>query len=77
MGRLWPKAGTHSKVGRTLRRASDHRAAGVQYVKSCDDMPRYSNDLLNSIYYKTDGYCAYCGKKLAFVDYEIQGARAN
>ena len=40
-------------------------------------MPRYSNDLLNSIYDKTDGYCAYCGKKLAFVNYGIQGARAN
>ena len=40
-------------------------------------MPRYGNDLLNSIYYKTDGYCAYCGKKLAFVNYGILGARAN
>lgn len=40
-------------------------------------MPRYSNDLLNSIYDKTDGSCAYCRKKLAFVIYGIPGARAN
>ncbi len=40
-------------------------------------MPRYSNDLLNSIYDNTYGYCACCRKKLAFVNYGILGARAN
>ena len=40
-------------------------------------MPRYSDDLLKSIYYKSDGYCAYCRKKLAFVNYGNPGARAN
>ena len=40
-------------------------------------MPRYSKDLLNHIYRKTDGYCAYCGKKLARTNYGLQGERGN
>lgn len=29
----------------------------------------YSNELLNKIYDRTDGYCHLCGKKLSFVNY--------
>ena len=36
----------------------------------------YSDDLLNYIYDKTGGYCAYCGKRLAWRNYGYPGARA-
>ena len=29
----------------------------------------FSNDTINDIYEKTDGYCYYCGKKLSFKNY--------
>jgi 5-methylcytosine-specific restriction endonuclease McrA len=35
----------------------------------------FSDDDLSDIYDKTDGYCAYCGKKLAFVNYGKVGSR--
>ncbi len=59
------------------RESGTHSRRTNAVGKLCVDMPRYSDDLLNSIYDKTGGYCAYCGKKLAFVNYGIQGARAN
>lgn len=34
----------------------------------------YSDDDLNNIYDKTNGYCAYCGKKLAFCNYGQKGS---
>ena len=40
-------------------------------------MPNYNNDTLNHIYDKTNGCCAYCGKKLAFNNYGVPYARAN
>jgi len=36
---------------------------------------RYSDETLCEIYYKTDGYCNYCGKKLALGNYGQIGAR--
>ena len=39
-----------------------------------DRLP-YSDDELNDIYDKNDGYCWHCGKKLAFTNYGIVGAR--
>ena len=35
----------------------------------------YSNEELNEIYDKNDGYCWHCGKRLAFVNYGNLGAR--
>ena len=35
----------------------------------------YSEDELNYIYDKTDGYCYHCGKKLAWTNYGIPDAR--
>jgi 5-methylcytosine-specific restriction endonuclease McrA len=35
----------------------------------------YSDDELNYIYDKTGGYCYHCGKKLAFTNYGIYGAK--
>lgn len=33
----------------------------------------FSDDDLNRIYDKTDGYCAHCGKKLSFCNYGKPG----
>ena len=33
----------------------------------------YTQDELSDIYEKTGGYCACCGKKLAFTNYGLQG----
>lgn len=38
---------------------------------------RYTEDELNYIYEKTDGYCYYCGKKLSFQNYGIHGAKGS
>jgi len=35
----------------------------------------YTEEELNDIYDKNDGYCHICGKKLAFTNYGIVGAR--
>ena len=35
----------------------------------------YTDDELNEIYDKNNGYCWHCGKKLAFKNYGIVGAR--
>ena len=35
----------------------------------------YSNEQLNDIYNKTDGYCHICGKKLSFTNYALVGER--
>ena len=35
----------------------------------------FSDDELNDIYDKTDGYCEYCGKKIAFKNYGMAGER--
>lgn len=35
----------------------------------------YSEDRMNDIYDRTDGYCHLCGKKLAFKNYGVFGAR--
>jgi 5-methylcytosine-specific restriction endonuclease McrA len=37
----------------------------------------YDDELLSEIYDKTNGYCRYCGKKLAWRNYGILGARAT
>lgn len=36
----------------------------------------YSDEELSYIYDKTDGHCYHCGKKLAFTNYGVRGARA-
>jgi hypothetical protein len=35
----------------------------------------YSDEELSYIYDKTNGYCNHCGKKLAFSNYGVLGAR--
>ena len=35
----------------------------------------YSKELLSYVYDKTDGYCFYCGKKLAWTNYGRFGRR--
>jgi 5-methylcytosine-specific restriction endonuclease McrA len=35
----------------------------------------YTDDELSYIYDKNDGYCWHCGKKLAFTNYGLIGAR--
>jgi hypothetical protein len=35
----------------------------------------YSEELLNRIYDRTDGYCHICGKKLSFVNYGKRGRK--
>lgn len=35
----------------------------------------YSEELLNRIYDRTDGYCHICGKKLSFVNYGKRGGK--
>lgn len=35
----------------------------------------YSDDVLNRIYDRTDGYCHLCCKKLSFINYARQGFR--
>ena len=35
----------------------------------------FSNEQLNDIYDKTNGYCEYCGKKIAFKNYGVVGER--
>jgi len=37
----------------------------------------YSDDELNYIYDKTNGYCYHCGKKLAFANYGVRGAKGE
>ena len=37
----------------------------------------YNDELLSEIYDKTNGYCRYCGKKLAWRNYGFLGARAT
>jgi 5-methylcytosine-specific restriction endonuclease McrA len=36
----------------------------------------YTDDELNSIYDKTDGYCHLCGKKLSWTNYGQRGTKA-
>jgi hypothetical protein len=36
---------------------------------------RWTDDDVNYVYNKNDGYCAYCEKKLSFVNYGLRGAR--
>lgn len=36
----------------------------------------YDDETLSYIYDKSDGYCHYCGKKLAWTNYGCPGARA-
>ncbi|MGB2581030.1 MAG: HNH endonuclease signature motif containing protein [Thermoplasmata archaeon] len=35
----------------------------------------FSEEQLNDVYDKTGGYCEYCGKKIAFVNYGLMGGR--
>ncbi|MBI4258110.1 MAG: HNH endonuclease [Thaumarchaeota archaeon] len=35
----------------------------------------YSDDLLDYVYDKNNGYCWWCGKKLAFTNYGVHGAK--
>jgi 5-methylcytosine-specific restriction endonuclease McrA len=37
----------------------------------------YTEDELNYVYDKNNGYCAYCGKRLSFVNYGKTGARGS
>ena len=34
----------------------------------------YSDEVLNDVYDKNNGYCWWCGKKISFVNYGILGA---
>lgn len=36
----------------------------------------WDDDTLNRVYDKTEGYCYYCGKSLAWKNYGVYGARA-
>ncbi len=36
----------------------------------------WDEETLNRVYDKTDGYCRYCGKKLAWCNHGVYGARA-
>ena len=36
----------------------------------------YTDDELSDIYDKTEGYCHHCGKRLAWINYGVPGARA-
>jgi hypothetical protein len=38
---------------------------------------RYENEKLNQIYYKTDGCCHICHKKLAFTNYVANGTKRS
>lgn len=37
----------------------------------------FSDEVINSVYDKNDGYCWWCGKKLAFSNYGVVGARGG
>ncbi len=37
----------------------------------------FSDDVINVVYDKNDGYCYYCGKKLSFANYGEVGARGS
>jgi len=35
----------------------------------------FTEEEVNAVYNKTDGYCKYCGKRLSFVNYGKNGKR--
>ncbi len=37
----------------------------------------FDEDTVNRVYDKTNGYCAYCRKKLAFSNYGVRGAKGS